>query len=490
MIGKSRLFKTSTKGIILLFLLIIHFPIFKFIQSKYLIISCCSQISFYSISIYFKSMLKDVENNRNKIFQLEEENSKLKSSVQELSVLNEIATAISSTLTVKDIVELIVKKCIKHLNVEQCALMLLDKKRDSQNFLTLIRKADESKVDLPFKLDSQLTGWMILNKSPLISNNLSNDKRFSLGHPGESIIKSLISVPLLMKGDLIGILNVFNKKDGCEFTHEEERLLSIIGAQSAHVIENARLYEAGKKLEFMQEELERAAEIQKNLLPAKLPLIDGYDFYAVNIPAKEVGGDYYDFINVNDNLLAFCLGDVSGKGLPAALLMSNLQATLRSQILFGLSCRQAISRSNLLLYQSIDAAKFVTLFLGIIEHSTNKLKFCNAGHNYPILISNDGEIKRLKEGGIILGCLPNFPYSEGEIELRDGDMLFVFSDGITEAMNSKKEEYGEEQLIEELLIIKNNSCREIAQKILMSVKTHIKDEPQYDDITLLIIKKY
>ncbi len=435
-------------------------------------------------------MLKDFEINHNRVFQLEEENSKLKISVQELSVLNEIATAISSTLAIKDIVELIVKKCIKHLNVEQCAVMLLDKKNDSSSFNTLIRKADESKVDLPFRLDSQLTGWMILNKCPLIINDLKNDHRFALNYSGESIIKSLISVPLLMKGNLIGILTVFNKKNGRAFTHNEERLLSIIGSQSAHVIENARLFEDEKKLVILQEELERAAEIQKNLLPAKLPVVDGFEFYAVNIPAKEVGGDYYDFININDKKTAFCLGDVCGKGLPAALLMANLQATLRSQILFDMPCSQAVSRSNLLLYQSIDAARFVTLFTGIIDLSSNMLKFCNAGHNYPILISNNGEVNRLKEGGIILGCLPNFPYSEGEIEFKNGDLLFAFTDGITEAMNSKNEEYGEERLIEELLIVKDNSCREIAQKILMSVKTHIKDEPQYDDITLLIIKKY
>ncbi len=435
-------------------------------------------------------MLKDVENNHNRVFQLEEENSKLKISVQELSVLNEIATAISSTLAIKDIVELIVKKCIKHLNVEQCAVMLLDKKNDSSNFNTLIRKADESTIDLPFRLDSQLTGWMILNKCPLIINDLKSDHRFVLNVSGELIVKSLISVPLLMKGNLIGILTVFNKKNGQAFTHNEERLLSIIGSQSAHVIENARLFEDEKKLVILQEELERAAEIQKNLLPAKLPVVDGFEFYAVNLPAKEVGGDYYDFININDKKTAFCLGDVCGKGLPAALLMANLQATLRSQILFDMPCNQAVSRSNLLLYKSIDAARFVTLFTGIIDSSSNILKFCNAGHNYPILISNDGEVYRLKEGGIILGCLPNFPYSEGEIEIKNGDLLFTFTDGITEAMNSKNEEYGEEQLIEELLVIKNNSCQEIAQKILMSVKAHINDEPQYDDITLLIIKKY
>lgn len=434
-------------------------------------------------------MLKNVENNHNRVFQLEEENSKLKTSVQELSVLNEIATAISSTLAIKDIVELIVKKCIKHLNVEQCAVILLDKKPDSSNFNTLIRKADGSKVDLPFRLDAQLTGWMILNKCPLIINDLKNDHRFALNFSGESIIKSLISVPLLMKGNLIGILTVFNNKNSRAFTHNEERLLSIIGSQSAHVIENARLFEDEKKLVILQEELERAAEIQKNLLPAKLPVVDGFEFYAVNIPAKEVGGDYYDFININDKKTAFCLGDVCGKGLPAALLMANLQATLRSQILFDMPCSQAVSRSNLLLYQSIDAARFVTLFTGIIDLSSNMLKFCNAGHNYPILISNNGEVNRLKEGGIILGCLPNFPYSEGEIEFKNGDLLFIFTDGITEAMNFKKEEYGEEKLIEELSIIKDNSCREIAQKILMSVKSHVEDEPQFDDMTLLIIKK-
>ena len=127
--------------------------------------------------------------------------------------------------------------------------------------------------------------------------------------------------------------------------------------------------------------------------------------------------------------------------------------------------------------------------MGLIDSASNVLKFCNAGHNYPILISNDGKTKRLEEGGIILGCVPEYPYADGETELKKGDLLFIFTDGITEAMNSNKEEYGEEKLIEELTQIKTKSCREIADRILESVKTFISGEEQSDDMTLLVIKK-
>ena len=281
---------------------------------------------------------------------LEEENRRLRISLQELSILNEIAAAISSTLALNKIIDLIVSKCVKHFHVEQCSVTLLDKKKDQSNFQTMIRKADESKINVAYRLDNQIVGWIMLNKRPITVNDITSDKRFFSTPEIESKIRSFISVPLMIKGQLTGIITVFNKKDSKEFSNEDERLLGIIASQSAHVIENARLHEDEQKLLAFREELKHAAEIQKNLLPNKIPTINRYDIYAHNLPAKEVGGDYYDFIRIKDNKIAFCLGDVTGKGLPASLLMANVQATLRSQILFDNPCNEAMNRANILLF--------------------------------------------------------------------------------------------------------------------------------------------
>jgi len=394
-----------------------------------------------------------------------------------------------SALSVEKIIEMIVQKCLKHFHIEQCAVMLLDRNEESSDFHTMIRKADESKIDIPYRLDSQLTGWMIINKKSLLVNDIKTDQRFNITPDISVKIRSFLAVPLLTKGILTGIIGVFNKKDKMDFTGSDERLLSIIASQSASVIDNARLLEDHQALIALQEELKHAAQIQKNLLPKTLPELKDYQIYAINIPAKEVGGDYYDFIKIGENKIAFCLGDVSGKGLSAALLMANLQATLRSQIFFDLPCCETVQRANLLLNQSTDGTQFVTLFIGVIDLMSNKIKFCNAGHNYPILITADGNIKRLEEGGLLLGCLTESTYKEASVELNAGDLLCIFTDGISEAMNSDRVEFSEEKILDLVKEFSHLNPEQISRKILGSVRIHVDDEPQSDDITLLLIKR-
>lgn len=421
--------------------------------------------------------------------QLLEEIERLKISIQELSILNEIATAITSTLSVDKIIDLIVTKCIKHLHVEQCAVMLLNKENKIAPFQTMIRRADVSKFTLSFKLDSQLTGWMIKYQKPLLINDFERDERIQVKDQADFAIYNLLSVPLLYKGEMIGVLTVFNKKHKKEFTSDDQRLLSIIAAQSAQVIENAKLFEDEQKYLILQEELNTAKEIQINLLPKEPPGIEGYDFSAINIPAKEVGGDYFDFIKITESKLGFCLGDITGKGLPAALLMANLQATLRGQTLYTNSCCENIKRVNRLLYLSTDPTKFATLFFGIIDTQNHLLTFCNAGHDNPFLIQQDNTIIRLYTGGLLLGCLADYTYQEEVIQFNSDNLLALYSDGVTEAMNEADEEFGERRLQKILLDNRKKSAENIITIILNAVRTHAGNRSQSDDITLMIIRR-
>src|SRR5208283_3423200 len=179
----------------------------------------------------------------------------------------------------------------------------------------------------------------------LLASDLQSDPRFS-GVKTDGDFRSLLCVPLLVKNRLIGILAVFDKTDGTEFTEDDKRLLSIIAAQSGQILENARLYEQEKSLIIMQEEVNLASKIQFELLPRQAPKIPGYEIAGKSIPAQVVGGDYFDFIPINEQQIALGLGDVSGKGLPASLLMANLQATLRGQTLGMTSAKECIARSN------------------------------------------------------------------------------------------------------------------------------------------------
>jgi len=419
---------------------------------------------------------------------LEKENQRLRNAIEELEILNEIAIAVGSSQTLDSIVDLVVNKCVKHLKVEQAVVMLLNEKDLIKPFQTMIRKQDSVVGALPFRFDTLLTGWMLKNKSPLLINNLKEDARFKLISQDTMNIYSLLSVPLFLKGEMLGLLTVFNKKNEKEFTIEDQNLLAIIAAQSAQVIENARLHEEEHALFKLREEMRLANEIQVNLLPHRPPEIPGYQICGKSIPAKEVGGDYFDFIPLGNEKIAFCLGDISGKGIPAALLMANLQATLRGQTILNFSCKDCISFANKLLYLNTDAKKYATLFYGILDYRNNQISYCNAGHNNPILISKDKKVERLSIGGIVVGIMPEYPFQETSFQINPGDLLVLFSDGITEAMNESEKEYEEERLIKSLLELHDNSAEDIIETILKTVNEFSGYTEPMDDKTIVVIK--
>ncbi len=408
--------------------------------------------------------------------------------VEELSVLNEIATAISSTLDLNRVIELIVQKCVKHLKVDQGAIWLLEAQDEATPLKTMFRKVNSQADRLPYRLDTQLTGWMIKNQQPLIIQNLETDERFQVVKNEDHFIRSLLAVPLTQKGKMIGVLTVFNKRAEADFTDNDRRLLTIIGAQSAQVIESARLYLEETEYQKMQQEMNLARNIQTNLLPSEMPVLKGYEAYGMSTPAQEVGGDYYDFISKNSSCLIFCLGDVSGKGMPAALLMANLQATLRGTTMGCQGALDCMKRSNGLLYHSTDMEKYATMFYGVLNTEKNELSFANAGHNNPFLVSQDGTIRRLEAVGIPLGWLEDFDYTEEVVPFNKGDILVTFSDGISEAMNLLEEEFEEDRILEVIKENLNATPKELTDKLLVQVQEHAGTAPQTDDMTLVVIK--
>ncbi len=417
------------------------------------------------------------------------ENRQLQLAVNELRVLNEIATTISSTQPVEQIIDQVVHQCIKHLGVEEGAVSLLEHNSSNDEFHTMIRRQDSSIDQVPYKLDNHLTGWMIKNKSTLLSNNICEDERFNFLNNISYPFHSLLCVPLMIKGTLIGYLAVFNKKDKTPFSSEDRRLLSIIGSQSAQVIENARLYEEEKDLISLKEEMRMAQEIQLNLLPDHLPQISGFQLAATNIPAKSVGGDYYDFLSLSNNRVGFCIGDITGKGMPAAMLMANLQATFRSQGLIYEDCARCLHGTNNMLYRSTEATKFATFFYGILDTSNSSICFANGGHDAPLLFRTGNSPQELKATGLLLGVMVETTYSEEQIMLEPNDILVLYTDGITEAMNPKGELFGTNRLIETIDLNQKKSAQQLLDIVLQDIRNHADGAAQSDDITMMIIKK-
>lgn len=424
---------------------------------------------------------------------LREENERLKRAVEELSVLNELARAIGASSNSEEIMQTIVRRSLRAVNAEQGIITLVEQK-SADPMKTLVRAMVSTSEHEQFHLTQALLGWMHLHKKPLVLNDPRTDEHFR-GVQWDESVRSLLCVPMMIKSELRGVLTIINKKEGKRFTEEDQRLLAIIAAQSAQVVENARLNEREKQLIIMQEELNLAAKIQANLLPKESPQVAGYDIAGRSIPAQTIGGDYFDFITIDEQRLAICLGDVSGKGLTAAMLMANVQATLRGQSLATSSPSECMRRANKLLHQSTSADKFVTLFYGVLDFTNHQLHFCNAGHDPPFLFSESPlrghrpEPIRLKTGGIILAMMEEFEFAEETISLSPNSLLVIASDGITEAMNERSEQFGEARLVDVINANRTRSAEEVIEVIVTAVKLHAGGAVQSDDMTVVVVRR-
>ena len=238
-------------------------------------------------------------------------------------------------------------------------------------------------------------------------------------------------------------------------------------------------------LQLQLEDFERAREIQQALMPTHLPQIQGCDLAAGCQPARMVGGDYFGAIRLGDARVAIAIGDVSGKGMAAALLMSNLQAIVRAFAPGGLAPHELCSRANQLIAGNVAPGKYITFFYAIVDTARMTLDYCNAGHNPPILRRRDGAIERLGEGGPVLGVFPGATYAAGAAELRSGDCLVLYTDGISEAFNAADEEFGEERLI--LALQEPGDSSEERRQRIMAAVTEFSNNNFHDDATMLIV---
>lgn len=241
--------------------------------------------------------------------------------------------------------------------------------------------------------------------------------------------------------------------------------------------------------EALELELRLAREVQRSLLPVHPPNIAGYDIAGRTIPAQTVGGDYFDFIPSGSGKIVIAVADVSGKGLPASLLMANLQATLRSQTILNPPPHECIQRANQLLFRSTSPDKFVTLFYGLLDTQRHLLDFCNAGHPPALLFHNNASPNRLDTGGLILGIFEDVSYMHELVELKPGNTLVICSDGVTEAMDAQGEFFGEDRLVEVIAKHTQLPAEELLNAILEDVSAYAGDLQPTDDLTLVVVKR-
>lgn len=296
-------------------------------------------------------------------------------------------------------------------------------------------------------------------------------------------------LPMKVQNDVKGLLIVGGKLNKQTFSFEDENFLQALANTAIISLENARLFKEEIEKKRLEEELHIAHQIQAGLLPKELPKLRNFDVAATNISSKQVGGDYFDLIPLGNNEILLVIADVSGKGMPASLLMANTQAALRVLAPLNMPLPAMVARLNDLLYQNTSSDKFVTFFCAKLNTETKLLTYTNAGHNPPIVLHTDGTMDLLTEGGIILGIMENFlPYSEQTITLRNGDVLLLYTDGVSEAMDKNAEEFTEVKLEATLRAYSTEPAQIILSKILMDVQTHSYGMPQSDDITMIVLK--
>jgi len=262
------------------------------------------------------------------------------------------------------------------------------------------------------------------------------------------------------------------------------------GVISSYVTTAKRLHVEELERERMQQEMESARRTQERFLPRTLPELSGVDIWGINVSSLAVSGDYYDVIPAAErNALVFTIADVSGKGLPAALLMSNVQAGLHCHALLGdLDLRRTVENLNRLVHENTDTGSFVTLFLAELNVDTGQLRYVRAGHDPPILVSAAGDVERLADGGLVLGLMPEVGYEEKSRTLQPGDLLCLYTDGVTEARNQSDDEFEPERLERLLKENRHRRASEIGATILEAVESFTQRSCQADDLTLVILK--
>ena len=295
-------------------------------------------------------------------------------------------------------------------------------------------------------------------------------------------------VPLLSQKDLVGFIGLSKKITRFRYSYEDITLLGVLANQMVVAMDNARLYQESLEKQRLEEELSLARQIQMELLPKTCPKTESFEFSAFIQPARQVGGDYYDFLQTDSGSIGIAIADASGKGIPAALLVSLVHASLRAEVKNQLSPPVVISHINELIYSSTTSEKFATMFYGELRPHERRLSYCNAGHNYPVVVHEDGRVELLDKGGLILGAFPEAIYEAGEVTLRKNDTLFFYSDGLTENFNSKEEEFGEERLLNLLVEHRFLGAEELKQKVMQAVIDFGGGNPPYDDFTVVVLK--
>jgi serine phosphatase RsbU (regulator of sigma subunit) len=402
----------------------------------------------------------------------------------EKEVLLEVSRTLSASLDFDELIDTIFRSLRQVVDFDAAAIYLVNRATLALELASEIGYPEGSDDAFQLQVGQGIVGWVAKTGEAVIVPDVKLDPRYVAARPET---RSELAAPLVVEGHPIGVFNLESDLDDAYHEGHLEIVLAF-AAQAAVAVQRARLTRDLFERRHLEKELAIARDIQLSFLPKRSPDVPRFDIAGTTRPHDEVGGDYYDFIPVSETRLGLAIADVSGKGIPAALIMAGFRMSLLAEIRNEFAIRAVMRKVNSLVYESTDGGKFVTALYGVLDYKNRMLIFSNAGHNPPILWHRDGSMEYLTEGGVALGVLPDARYEERPIALRPGDVLVMYTDGVSEAESPSHEQFGTQRIERCIARLADRSAQDVLDGIVAEVIDWSGERGPNDDLTLLVLK--
>ncbi|MDQ1557902.1 MAG: phosphoserine phosphatase RsbU/P [Pyrinomonadaceae bacterium] len=404
-----------------------------------------------------------------------------------LALISKVSVTLLAPATLDETLRQVVALVFEAVPAERCLIMLRDAEKELKIRVAQLRNSTEETGEV--RVSRSIIEEVVGQGRSVLTSDAQHDPRFMSSTMTIQGIRSVLAVPLGVGERIFGMIYADSPLAEAKFSQDHLTVLTTLASVAAIRVENARLMEEDLERERFERELSLAREIQQRFQPSSAPNVNGYEMQGISFPCYEIGGDYYDFIERPDGRMVIALGDVSGKGTSAALLMSSLHAAMHAQIPAHKTLGDTISAVNRYLAETIPMNRFITLFCAELDPATGSLSFLNAGHNPPLIAHAGGSMEQLAAGGIPLGIVADAVYREGRTQLQPGDALVIYSDGVSETQNAAGEEYGPVRLYNTVARYLESTAAGIRDKIEADLTKFAQGTPAGDDITLVIVKR-
>ncbi len=403
----------------------------------------------------------------------------------ERTLLYEVGKKLSGSLTLDEVLKDILDSLKQVVDYDAAGVFLVEPDRGEIGSIYTVGYDTTDSSDMQLKIGQGLIGNVVKAGEPIIVADVMNDDRYV---NARAATRSEIVVPMILGNQVIGVVNLESDRVGA-YDQEHVALLSAFASQAAISVERARMHERLLSSERLEQQLSIAREIQRSFLPPADPVLPGYDLAGRNISSEQVGGDYYDFICIVQHHTGIAIGDVSGKGIPAALIMASFRSSLIAEIRNNYSIGTICRKVNNLMCESLKPGNFVTAVYGVLDSKNHIFTFANCGHDQPIWLHSDGRVELLREGGLAFGITRDAVYEERPLFLNSGDIVVFYTDGVTEVFDRNGQQFGTKRLIEILHENRHRPAGEILDEVYRAVKNYASPDHVFDDFTMIVLKR-